>query len=154
MRLWVDTDAANSAGKQVRMKVSEVTADIDRQVKSRGVRVANALRNAELRVLRGQRSGKVYRKYPDTTTYTASAPGEPPARRWGNLRMHWSADVIMGSSPRNGSEVIAFIESGEKYAHVLEHGSKDGKIAPRPFVGRIKEEADSEIKRILSEPYT
>lgn len=154
MKLWVETDAVNSAGKQVRMKVQEVTADIDRQVKSRGVRVANALRNAELRVLRGQRSGKRYRKYPYKSMYTASAPGEPPARRSGNLRLHWSADVIKGSSSGNGSEIIAFIESGEDYADILEKGSEDGRIAARPFVDRIKEEANPEVQRICSEPYT
>ena len=54
MKLWVDTDSVNSAGRQVRAKVSEVTANISRQAASRGVRAVNALRNAELNVLKGQ----------------------------------------------------------------------------------------------------
>ena len=62
MKLWVDGDSANSIGHAIRMKVSEVTADIDYQTKSRGTRAVNALRNAELRVLQGQRSGRKYRK--------------------------------------------------------------------------------------------
>lgn len=111
MKLWVDGEEG-SAGSAVRAKVSEVTADINRQVASRGVRVVNALRDAELRVLKGQRSGRRYRTpYTGSRTpqekrkkkykppmYTASAPGEPPARRTGNLRMHWNWDVKKGTS--------------------------------------------------------
>ena len=44
------------------------------------------------------------------------------------------------------------MESGERYASVLENGTP--KMAPRPFVERIKTEAAPEIKKIYSEPYT
>lgn len=172
MKLWVDGSSANSIGQAVKMKVSEVTADVNYQVKSRGARAVNALRNAELRVLQGQRHGKVYKK-PDThgraskatralmkdyghklrrgQLYRASAPGEPPARRMGNLRLHWNGDVKMRDIPR-GTEVLAVLESGEKYAEMLENGTSQ--MAPRPFVEKIKEEAMTEIKKIYSEPYT
>ncbi len=165
MKLWVDGDSANSIGHAIRMTVSEVTADIDYQVKSRGTRAVNALRNAEKRVLQGQRSGRKYRK-PYTggkskaerkksgyrpPMYTASAPGEPPARRSGNLRLHWYGDVQPRATSR-GTEVLAVLESGERYASALENGTS--KMAPRPFVERIKAEAAPEIKKIYSEPYT
>lgn len=58
MKLWADTDAINSAGRVVQAKVSEMTADINHQARSRGTRAVNALRNAELEVLKGQRSGR------------------------------------------------------------------------------------------------
>ena len=87
MKLWVETDSVHSAGMSVRAKVSEAAAGISRQAASRGVRAVNALRNAELNVLKGQRSGKRYRKYPYKSMYTASAPGEPPARRTGTDRL-------------------------------------------------------------------
>ena len=74
MKLWVETDSVHSAGRSVRAKVSEAAAGISRQAASRGVRAVNALRNAELNVLKGQRSGKRYRKYPYKSIYTASAP--------------------------------------------------------------------------------
>lgn len=172
MKLWVKTDSVNSAGKAVRAKVSEVTADVNRQVKSRGVRAVNALRNAELRVLKGQRSGRVYRK-PGTSgrankatrelqgyyrhklrggqLYRASAPGEPPARRTGNLRMHWNGQVKSENVSGGGVAVVAELESQEPYAASLENGTS--KMAARPFVEKIKEEATPDIQKIYSESY-
>lgn len=152
MKLWVETDSVHSAGRSVRAKVSEAAAGISRQAASRGVRAVNALRNAELNVLKGQRSGKRYRKYPYKSMYTASAPGESPARRTGNLRLHWNGQVKKGVSSGNGVEIIAELESQEPYAAALENGTS--KMAPRPFVEKIKEEAAPEIQRIYSEPYT
>ena len=151
MKLWVETDSVHSAGRSVRAKVSEAAAGISRQAASRGVRAVNALRNTELNVLKGQRSGKRYRKYPYKSMYTASAPGEPPARRTGNLRLHWNGQVKKGVSSGNGVEIIAELESQEPYAAALENGTS--KMASRPFVEKIKEEAAPEIQRIYSEPY-
>ena len=151
MRLWIETDSVNSAGRAVRAAIKEQTENINRQVLSRGVRVVNALRNAELKVLKGQRSGKRYRKYPYKSRYTASAPGEAPARRTGNLRLHWNGQVKTESAAKNGVSVIAELESQEDYAPFLENGTS--KMAPRPFVDRIKEEAEPEIRKIYSESY-
>lgn len=151
MKLWVD-GKSRSAGSAIRATVRDQVVNINRKVISRGVRVTNALRNAELEVLKGQRSGRRYRKYPYKTRYTASAPGEPPARRTGNLRMHWNGQVESGKSPRGGNMVTAVLESQEKYAALLENGTS--KVAPRPFAEKIKEKAAPEIRRILSEPYS
>lgn len=150
MRLWVDTDSIGSAGRQVRIKVSEIEADVNRQVISRGVRAVNAIRNAELEVLKGKRNGRVYRKHPFKSTYKASAPGEPPARRTGNLRLHWNGNVKT-SGGNGGVEVIAELEAQESYAGYLENGTS--RMAPRPFVDRITEKATPEIEKIYSEPY-
>lgn len=151
MRLWVNTGSIHSVGKAVSVKVSKMTADVDRKVLSRGVRTINALRNAELEVLKGQRSGRVYRKpYTKKATYTASAPGEAPARRTGALRLHWKGDVEERETSR-GIGVTAVLESDEKYAYGLENGTS--KMAPRPFVEKIKEKAKPEIQKIFSEPY-
>lgn len=152
MRLWAD-GKAGSAGSAIRATVKEQVADINRKVVSRGVRAVNAIRNAELEVLKGQRSGRVYRKpYTKRATYTASAPGEPPARRTGNLRMHWNGQVKSENSSRGGVVVVAELESQEPYAIHLENGTT--RMAPRPFVGKIQENAMPEISRIYSEPYT
>lgn len=127
-------------------------AKINRQVVARGVRAVNAMRNAELEVLKGQRSGRTYRKPHSKATYTASAPGEPPARRTGNLRMHWNGQVKSeGSTAGGGVQIIAELESQEKYAGYLENGTK--KMAARPFVDKIKEKATPEIEKIYKEPY-
>ncbi len=151
MKLWVD-GKAGSAGSAIRATVKDQVTNINRKVVSRGVRAVNAIRNAELEVLKGQRSGKVYRKPYSKATYTASAPGEPPARRTGNLRMHWNGQVKSENSSGGGVAIIAELESQEPYASYLENGTS--KMAARPFTEKIKEEAEPEIKRIYSEPYT
>nr|DAL67003.1 MAG TPA: type I neck protein [Caudoviricetes sp.] len=151
MKLWVD-GKAGSAGSAIRANVKDHVTNINRKVVSRGVRAVNAIRNAELEVLKGQRSGKVYRKPYSKATYTASAPGEPPARRTGNLRMHWNGQVKSENSSGGGVAIIAELESQEPYASYLENGTS--KMAARPFTEKIKEEAEPEIKRIYSEPYT
>lgn len=151
MKLWVDGKAGN-AGTAIRATVKDQVAEINRQALSRGTRAVNAMRNAELRVLKGQRSGKVYRKpHTKRATYTASAPGEPPARRTGNLRMHWNGQVKSESASDGGTMVIAELESQEAYARYLENGTSH--MAARPFSEKIKEEALPEIKRIYSESY-
>lgn len=151
MKLWVD-GKAGSAGSAIRATVKDQVTNINRKVVSRGVRAVNAIRNAELEVLKGQRSGKVYRKPHSKATYTASAPGEPPARRTGNLRMHWNGQVKSENASDGGVAIIAELESQEPYAGYLENGTS--KMAARPFVEKIKEEAMPEIQRIYSEPYT
>lgn len=152
MKLWAD-GKSGSAGSAIRATVKEQVADINRQAVSRGVRAVNALRNAELEVLKGQRSGKVYRKpHTKKATYTASAPGEPPARRTGNLRMHWNGQVKSENASGGGVTVVAELESQEPYAAALEHGTP--KMAARPYVEKIKEKAMPEIGRIYKEPYT
>lgn len=152
MKLWVD-GKSGSAGRAIRATVKDQVADINRKAVSRGVRAVNAIRNAELEVLKGQRSGRVYRKpFTKRARYTASAPGEPPARRTGNLRMHWNGQVKSEGSSSGGVAIVAELESQEPYAGYLENGTS--KMAARPFVEKIKEKATPEIQRIYSEPYT
>lgn len=150
MKLWVD-GAEGSPGKAVRAAVKEQVDFINRKAVSRGTRAVNAIRSAELKVLKGQRSGKVYRKpHTKRATYTASAPGEAPARRTGNLRLHWNGQVVPVFKP-GGVKIIAQLESQEEYAAALEYGTS--KMARRPFVARVKEKAEPEIRKIFSEPY-
>lgn len=151
MRLWVDTSAVNTAGVAIRAKVSEMTKDIDRQVVSRATRALNALRNAELEVLKGQRSGRVYRKYPYKSTYTASAPGEPPARRTGALRLHWNGRVETAAAKSGVTTVKVVLESQERYSGKLDGGTP--KMAARPFHDRIVEKAKPEIEKIYGQSY-
>lgn len=146
MKLWIDTSPAKTAGRQVQMRVSAVASGINQQAASRGARGVNAMRNAELEVLRGQRSGRVYRKYPFKSRYMASAPGETPARRSGNLRLHWNGRVWS-----SGTCIYLVLESGEKYAGYLEKGTR--KMAARPFMDKIAEKAQPEVAAIFREPY-
>ena len=56
-----------------------------------------------------------------------------------------------GSTAGGGVQIIAELESQEKYAGYLENGTK--KMAARPFVDKIKEKATPEIEKIYKEPY-
>lgn len=140
------------APEGVKEAVEETVTKINRQVRSRGTRVKNALRNAELEVLRGKRSGRKYRKPYSKRRYTASAPGEPPARRTGALRLNWTGGVEASAGPSGNTKVTAYIESQTPYAGYLENGTN--KMAARPYVEKIKEKAQPEIEKIMSEDYS
>lgn len=138
-------------GAAIQEKIERKVESVNSQAVSRGTQAVNALRNAELEVLKGQRSGRVYRKPHSKASYTASAPGEPPARRTGNLRLHWNGKVIKERTSGGGLNITAELESQEPYAGILEHGSR--RMAPRPFVEKIKQKAMPEIKKIYGKPY-
>lgn len=130
--------------------VNEIVEEITYQAKSRAFRAANELRNSALTVLRGKRSGRVYKRPFSKSKYTASAPGEPPAMRTGNLRMSWRPQ---SASERIGNTVTIkpAITTEVKYAPYLEEGTD--RMAPRPFEDPIIEKAMPRISQIFKEPY-
>lgn len=138
------------ASGRLKIAVDDTVKKVNREAASRGMRAANAIRNAELEVLRGKRSGRVYRKPHTKSHYTASAPGEPPARRTGNLRLNWNG-TVESSSTGSGLRVTAVLESQERYSTYLENGTR--RMAPRPFKQPISEKAMPEIERIYHEKY-
>jgi len=138
------------ASWRLKIAVDDTVKKVNREAASRGVRAVNAIRNAELEVLRGKRSGRVYRKPHTKSHYTASAPGEPPARRTGNLRLNWNG-TVESSSTGSGLRVTAVLESQERYSTYLENGTR--RMAPRPFKQPISEKAMPEIERIYHEKY-
>ena len=135
---------------QLRICIDKVVKKVSRETLSRATRASNVLRNAEWNVLSGQRSGKVYRKPHSKATYTASAPGEPPARRTGNLRMSFASYTEASKSGKDYT-VIAGIKSNVNYAGILENGSR--RMARRPYKEPIIDKAKQDIERIFSEPY-
>lgn len=138
------------ASGRLKIAVDDTIKKVNREAASRGTRAVNAIRNAELEVLRGKRSGRVYRKPHTKSHYTASAPGEPPARRTGNLRLNWNG-TVESSSTGSGLRVTAVLESQERYSTYLENGTR--RMAPRPFKQPISEKAMPEIERIYREKY-
>lgn len=138
------------ASGRLKIAVDDTVKKVNREATSRGMRAVNAIRNAELEVLSGKRSGRVYRKPHTKSHYTASAPGEPPARRTGNLRLNWNG-TVKSSSTGSGLRVTAVLESQERYSTYLENGTR--RMAPRPFKQPISEKAMPEIERIYHEKY-
>lgn len=138
------------ASGRLKIAVDDTVKKVNREAASRGMRAVNAIRNAELEVLSGKRSGRIYRKPHTKSHYTASAPGEPPARRTGNLRLNWNG-TVESASTGSGLRVTAVLESQERYSTYLENGTR--RMAPRPFKQPISEKAMPEIERIYHEKY-
>lgn len=152
-----------------------VTSGIRQQMESRSYQAANELRNSALIVLRGQRSGRVY-KVPGTygkrqskatkqlmpeygkklrggQLYRASAPGEPPANRLGHFRLSWQpeAHVAYGSYISRISSDVRTDDGRHILGEILEEGTS--RMAPRPHHDRILEHAEPKIYRIYNAPY-
>lgn len=145
-------------GYQVESAVNEVRVRVNMQFRSRAYRVANELRNASLLVLRGQRSGKQYRVPGTKRYYSASASGEPPARRTGTFRLSWKPKTSVIHGIRNNVSIRAYIESSERtdngrylLGEILENGA--GRLEPRPYRKKIQDKAKSRIVKIMNEPY-
>ena len=132
--------------------VSQITDSIKLQMESRSYRAANEMRNASLLVLRGQRSGRIYRVPGTKKTYQASAPGEPPAVRTGIFRLSWqpSAHVVFGSYISRIESNVR-VKNGHTLGDYLENGTS--RMAPRPHHDRILEKAEPDIVRIYSHSY-
>lgn len=136
------------AGEAVKATTAKSVEQVNREVVSRGRRAVNAIRNAELEVMRGQRSGRIYKK-PGGGTYQASAPGEAPAVRTGTLRLSWSGQMTVEGNMKESVTVGAELISNTEYAKYLEFGRR----APRPFVKKIQEKAFPDVVKIYKEPY-
>ena len=142
--------------------VKDAVEDIKKQVEARSYTAANELRNSALTILRGARSGRVYKvpgpfrrqrdkisgKMKNGRYYTASAPGEPPAARTGNFRRSWQPTAL-----KSGNLYISRIETDSDYADWLENGTPGGQMAPRPHHERILKHAEPKVVRIYSAPY-
>lgn len=138
---WSDVES------DVQARVQQTVKDANTKAKSCAVRASNQLRNAALKVLRGQRSGRRYKKPGTKTYYTASAPGEPPAVRTGMLRMSWG----MKAEGDGKGAYTAGIYTDVPYAKPLNDGTPGGKIKPRPYEKKIIAEAKPKVVQIFSE---
>ncbi|MEF9973721.1 MAG: hypothetical protein RR893_07290 [Clostridia bacterium] len=154
----------------VKGAVNQVNAELPVRAAAASVK----LKNASVEVLRGQRSGKVYKK-PGTygkrmnkqtkelqyeynrhgiyysklrggQLYRASAPGEPPASRTGTLKNSWRS---IQSGPNRQYPAI---ETNVPYAW-LDQGSPGGMIAPRPYEQKTLEKAWPEVEAIYAAPF-
>lgn len=127
--------------------------DVEKQVASRAERAAHVIRKYELSVLSNnpKRSGKVYRKPASNKTYTASAPGEPPALRTGDLRRSFRP-LAKSEIVQSAKHYTPGIRTDVNYAPFLEDGTS--RISPRPYAEEIKQKAFPEVKAIFEEKYT
>ena len=129
-------------------RTGELISDIEHQMMSRAYQAAQALKKAELQVLGGRR----YRVPGTGASYTASAPGQPPAVRTGAYR----SSYVPRAEQKSGNVYRSLIESGLSVngwnlGNLLENGTS--KMAPRPHDERIIQKALPEISRIYNRPF-
>ena len=136
---WTEVD------KEMKVRVKQIMGEVETKAKSCAVRASNELRNAVLNVLRGQRSGRVYRKPHSKATYRASAPGEPPAVRTGMLRMSWGMKAIGDGK----GTYTAGIYTDVPYAETLESGNS--RVKARPYRQKVIERAAPKVTAIFKE---
>lgn len=157
--------AANRVAEIVVQMVDGVEADLP----SRSTRAAVVVTNAAKEVLRGQRSGRrykkpgTYRRQRDKVTgkmrrgvyYTASAAGEPPAVRTGAFRASfrqkaWSERLTNGTVYHSATK--SRLKAGNYVlGEILEGGTR--KMAPRPYMQRTIDLAMPKVVRIYKERY-
>lgn len=109
----------------------------------RMLEAVNVVRNQALETLSGSRSGRTYKVPGTSRTYTASAPGEPPAQASGELRQSVSTALVS-----EGKKLIGLVGSDSKHAAPLEFGTRN--MAARPWLRISWEKALPAIKSILS----
>ena len=137
---WTEVDRAMNA------RVKQMVREVETKAKASAVRASNELRNSALFVLKGQRSGKRYKKlHTKRAYYTASAPGEPPAVRTGMLRMSWGMKAVGDGK----GTYTAGIYSDVPYAEELENGNL--RIKQRPYRQQIIERAKPKVTAIFKE---
>lgn len=140
-------------GVSIDVTAGAAVGTIKKAMGQRTYQAANELINATILVLRGKRSGRSYRVPGTRRSYTASAPGEPPAVRTGAFRMSWQPKARI-----SGNNYISSVESdiqAGRYVlgEILENGTPGGKMKPRPHHDRIRERAEPEIVKIYSRAY-
>lgn len=143
-----------TANSQLSQICGQITNGIKHEMERRAYLASNELRTAELLVLRGQRGGRRYRVPGTKRTYTASAPGEPPAVRTGIFRLSWQPVTYVGFGSyisRIESDVTVGSKRRYNLGELLEQGT--GKMAARPYQDKILEKAEKPIVKIYSKPY-
>ncbi len=150
------------AMNEIDVIVNKTVEEIEQKAKQRGYQAANILTNEVKKVLSGQRSGRTYKvnktegkSKKSGVTYTASAPGEAPALRFGTLQKSFKRRTY---EDKIGSNFVihAITESdlqvnGYLLGDLLENGTK--RIAPRPFKQKTIDAALPKIIQIFQKQY-
>ena len=124
--------------------LKEVMKKIDETSKARMLESVNEVRNKTLETLSGSRSGVVYKVPRTNRTYTASAPGEPPAVMTGELRQS-----IKSGIEGEGDKLMGFVGTEKKHGPMMEFGTRRG-IAPRPWLRKSFEQSEAKMKEIFT----
>lgn len=128
---------------ELKRNLNKVIGALDNIAGQRMTEACLHVQNKTKEKLSGKRTGRVYRIPGTNRTYTASAPGEPPAVMTGQLRSSIKYRIVGELQVLRGE-----VGSELKKAVELEFGTK--KIKPRPFLLPTFQEELPKIKEILS----
>ena len=118
--------------------VDEIVKNIDKAKYEKLLAASEFARNRLIEKLSGNRSGRTYLVPGTSTTYTASAPGEAPASRTGQLRGSIEYEITTDN---------AYIGTPLQYGAFLELGTN--KAAPRPWLKPTLSENQKAIQDII-----
>ena len=147
---------------EIRTIVNKTVEEIEQKAMKRGYQAANVLTNEVKRILSGQRSGRIYKvkktggkSKKSGVVYTASAPGEPPALRFGTLQKSFKRRTY-GDKIGNNLLIHVITESdlqvnGYLLGDLLENGTE--RISPRPFKQKTIEVALPKVIQIFQKQY-
>lgn len=132
--------------------VAALLQSLQQQTAARTFQAAAELHRAAVLVLSAAGSGRRYR-LTGGGSYTASAPGEPPAPRTGAFRDGWTPTVSAEGNCFSARIVntVHTANGGWLLGGILEEGTS--RMAPRPYKERIVETALSGILRIYEAPF-
>ena len=128
---------------KVKFHTKEVVRAIESTATKRVLEAVTAVRGQTLETLSGSRSGRTYRVPGSRRTYTASAPGQPPASRLGELRQS-----VKTALKTEGRKIIGMVGTDKEYGKILEFGSRF--MAARPWLRPSFDKALPKVKAILS----
>lgn len=100
------------------------------------------VRNTTLETLSGSRTGRQYKVPGTQRTYTASAPGEPPAQATAGLRQSVETKV-----EGKGMDVIGTVGTDKPHGKMLELGTRN--MAARPWLRISFEKTIPKIREIF-----
>lgn len=116
--------------------------DFDGAARKKMLAAVNEVRNTVLETLSGTRSGQTYKVPGTNRTYTASAPGQPPAVATAELRQ--SIGTSIESEP---GRLVGKVGTDKIQGKMMEFGTRH--VAPRPWLRISFEKSSGKIKSIL-----
>ena len=129
---------------QIENNVGTILAKLQQNLKTKMEDATMAVRNKSLEVLSGPRSGRAYVIPGTKVTYTASAPGEPPAVQTGRLRQSVATEI-------SNDGMVGKVGTTLDYGRELEQGRSN--MAPRPWLKPSFEQSENEVIKIFTADY-
>lgn len=128
---------------KLKFHTKEVMHSINQSASRKMSAAVNEVRNTVMETLSGSRSGQTYYVPGTHRSYTASAPGEPPAVATSELRQ--SVSTLIESEVGG---IVGKVGTDKIQGKMTEFGTRH--MAPRPWLRKSFEKAEGKVRAILS----